>query len=295
MSERQFNPAQGAPEAPEDRAGDPGETAAQGGRAAVLVFMGAPRSDAVRWGWGPSGPAARANLSKHVLDRLVRSPLREHPAARAADVLVFYDEAMGEQAVPAGVHGCHRQHGSGFAERLLDAVSRVWKMGYDRVVIVGTDVPHLGGRHVRTALGLLQGSPLVVGPDAGGGCYLIALRRGWEGLLARVEWGRNTDFAELLRLGGSRCVAMRQVLRDLDGPDTIRHLCRRGLPGWLRYALARVVKALERAAGLGIRAARECDDALPPVSALATGYRNTTGPPGWLAWAGGRCAAQGVA
>jgi hypothetical protein len=89
------------------------------------------------------------------------------------------------------------QSGDDFGSRLRHAVGHVLAAGFERVIVVGTDVPGLRAAHLRRAAARLERAPLVLGEDHAGGCWLIGLRGGHEGLLAGVEWRRDRDFAQL--------------------------------------------------------------------------------------------------
>jgi len=155
-----------------------------------------------------------------------RPPARLH-LGRAAD---------GPRRIPGDVR-CTGQRGSHFGARLDAALRSVLRRGAPDappVVVVGTDVPDLTGRHVRRALELLDGEPdrVVVGPSPDGGFYLLAASRPIEGLASDVSWCSRRTLATLRRLleeSGRELVLMGPLV-DLDRPaDLERWLA--GLPG----------------------------------------------------------------
>ena len=125
--------------------------------------------------------------------------------------------------VPAGVT-LHGQAGDGFGERLDNAVSTL-AAGYDRVVIVGRDCPQLDAADVVTAFASLGNEArLVLGPDQGGGCWLIGLNLADAAILAGVRWCGGTDFAELLARAGDGGAAVLSQKIDLDRLADARRL-----------------------------------------------------------------------
>lgn len=224
----------------------------------------APEREALRRGWGgDSGVEAARGLLTHLLERLGKSA--------GADVIVYHEGTVGRDAGGA-VSAWRRQRGSSFGERLRDAVGRTLAEGYERVVVVGADIPHLRGAHVRRALELLDRHEVALGRDTGGGCYLIGLRAGAEDRLLNVRWGKGTDFERLSRAGDAG--VLDQVLRDLDSERDITRLCPRGLPSWLRRKLAKVAA---RRGGTRVRL-RETETCRPEETAASAGV-SERGPP----------------
>lgn len=71
---------------------------------------------------------------------------------------------------------CIPQTGDGLGGRMQEAVSAVFSEGVGRIVLIGSDLPHLAPRTLAAGFaGLRQGSEVVLGPSADGGYYLIGL------------------------------------------------------------------------------------------------------------------------
>ena len=132
----------------------------------------------------------------------------------------------------------HRQIGRGFAERLEHAVRSLADAGYERLVVVGRDCPDLSRGDVRTAFEALEaGGDLVLGPDHGGGCWLIGLPAARRELLDGVRWCRGRDFRQLVGRAGGLAVTILATKLDLDGSadlGRLSQLCR----NWRRVLAA---------------------------------------------------------
>lgn len=143
------------------------------------------------------------------------------------------------------------QEGAGFGPRLEHSLGNAFGHGDGPVLVVGTDVPGLAGRHLANALESLAGDPdrVVLGPSPDGGFYLLAASRPIPGLGAATRWCRPDTLRVLvsaLRAAG-RPVTLLAPLADLDRPaDLERWLSTcaaqefrwRALAGLLRQALA---------------------------------------------------------
>lgn len=156
---------------------------------------------------------------------------------------LFTLSAVSDPPLPADVHlfssglgnhaaGCalHRQRGRSFAEKLENAVEEIKDLGYEEIVIVGRDCPHLNETDIASAFDALQSRRLVLGPDHRGGCYLIALRAIDRHLLRRVRWNQNTDCAELRTRCGWAEVFLLAVKHDLDSWADVQIVARLGGP-----------------------------------------------------------------
>ena len=139
---------------------------------AILVFARGPRVESrlKLLGRGDRGTGASA-----------ATLLLEHSLAVArgsgADTIVAGDEEIARSR-PAGVR-LLLQRGTGFGERLRNAVADTFALGYRRVVVIGTDTPALSPVLCDAALkALAVGSSrtVVLGPSRDGGYYLHRLQ-----------------------------------------------------------------------------------------------------------------------
>jgi rSAM/selenodomain-associated transferase 1 len=73
----------------------------------------------------------------------------------------------------------HSQVGAGLAERMARAFNEgLGQPGIESMVMIGSDQPMVGQARLVEAHGALEaGADVVFGPDAGGGYYLVGLRR----------------------------------------------------------------------------------------------------------------------
>jgi glycosyltransferase A (GT-A) superfamily protein (DUF2064 family) len=158
----------------------------------------------------------------HRLAPLLTIPRLAHHELRA-DVHLFTTRRLLGDAN----HLVHSQRGRSFGERLENAVETLARSGYERIVVVGRDVPQLTADDVRTALGALDSHRLVLGPDHRGGCWLIAFHaRDRASLLNGIHWQQNIDFAELAsRIAPGQLLTL-EVKIDLDRWQDARLLAR---------------------------------------------------------------------
>jgi rSAM/selenodomain-associated transferase 1 len=68
------------------------------------------------------------------------------------------------------------QEGDDLGERLWHGFQALSRRGYDDIVVVGSDSPHLPAAYVRRAFHLLATADVVIGPAEDGGYYLLGQR-----------------------------------------------------------------------------------------------------------------------
>lgn len=94
-------------------------------------------------------------------------------------------------------HGVHLldQVGEDLGARMDQAFRAIFARGYQRVLVVGTDLPSLPGACYTQAFTLLADHDLVLGPSLDGGYYLIGLRRPAPELFVGMPWSTDRVFA----------------------------------------------------------------------------------------------------
>lgn len=117
------------------------------------------------------------------------------------------------------------QHGNDLGARMLNSFSDQFKMGYSRLIIIGTDCPDLNSELLLNAFNALESHDIVIGPAADGGYYLLGMSKLYPELFEGVEWstsevyGQTVDIISKLGLSFS----LMPVLRDLDNEDDLKY------------------------------------------------------------------------
>ena len=184
-----------------------------------------------------------ASLQAALITRAVAVATTVAPAA----TFVAFDppDAGGELAgfLPSAVE-LVPQRGGHLGERLAAAVTDVYAAHQGLLVVVGTDIPLLGARHLRDAFAALAGGDhVVLGPAHDGGYYLAGMTRPAPALfdIAPELWGGPGVLAATVarvEVEGLRCHLLEE-LRDLDTPDdAVALMTEPSLPSALRPLLA---------------------------------------------------------
>ena len=118
------------------------------------------------------------------------------------------------------------QQGDDLGARMRHVFDHLFAQGYQRVCLVGTDVPSLPLVHYREALEALPRHDLVIGPARDGGYYLIGLTRPCPELFTNIPWStdRVLDLTQQKAVAAGMKVAVLPTWSDVDTVDDLRAL-----------------------------------------------------------------------
>ena len=197
----------------------------------LLVFTRYPEAGAVKTRLaGALGDAGAADLHRAMTEHTLRRLRR----LQARTEVWFCGGTEGAMRAWLGDELNYRVQGPGdLGDRLCAALRYSFERGEDKVVVVGADCPDLRADHVEEAVQLLDHHPVVLGPAADGGYYLLALRAFHGDLFRSIPWGTDRVRIETsLRAEGLGLeVGYLEDLSDVDRPEDLPHWYRVFAPG----------------------------------------------------------------
>jgi uncharacterized protein len=210
----------------------PPDTAHRSTPAALVIFAKAPIPGQVKTRLCPPlTPDEAATLyGSFVLDMLERSktavarlklPIDRYLACMPSSTLVFFKIMEERQSV-----NLVDQVGDDLGTRMQHTFETMFMKGYQRVFIVGTDVPSLPLDHYAQALALLTKNDLVLGPALDGGYYLIGLKQMVPDLFVGIPW--STDRVLAMTQEKATILGLKTALlppwRDVDTIEDLQAL-----------------------------------------------------------------------
>ncbi len=199
---------------------------------ALVIFAKAPIPGQVKTRLCPPlTPDEAATLhGSFVLDTLERTrtavaklklPFDRYLACSPSSTLVFFkimEERQGVKLID--------QVGDDLGVRMQHAFETLFARRYQRVLIVGSDVPSLPLQHYMQALTMLERHDLVLGPALDGGYYLIGLNTPAPALFENIPWSTNQVLA--LTCERAKTLGLHAGLlpewRDIDNIDDLKAL-----------------------------------------------------------------------
>ena len=146
-----------------------------------------------------------------------------------ADVYVFFTprekrdafkKLLGEDAVLLP------QYGEDLGQKMKNAIGAVLRMGYQKVVLMGTDIPHIHTETIHNAFDNLENKDIVIHPALDGGYYLIGMKREYESIWNIRRYGTNTVMYDTLQhmKEENLSIAVGQMYYDIDGKEDLKQL-----------------------------------------------------------------------
>ncbi len=81
------------------------------------------------------------------------------------------------------------QEGKDLGERMRNAFSKVFNLGFKNVSIIGSDCYELKSDHIQQAFVQLEKNAVVIGPSKDGGYYLLGMKKLHPQLFNAKNWG----------------------------------------------------------------------------------------------------------
>lgn len=144
-------------------------------------------------------------LAKKGLVRSLSAHIKQ--ITKACDLpVIYYDES--------------KQYGATFGAKYSNALQDVYNLGYDAIITIGTDSPHLEARHILKAKEGLLNDNAVIGPTFDGGYYLLGIAKedfDYNTFL-NFSWNTETVYNEMSQvLTHKKCnTIVLQKLWDID-------------------------------------------------------------------------------
>ena len=174
-------------------------------RTAILLFARTPKAE-IQHKWLPKGELLYAQFNDHSLNLIQRS------------------------GIPFFHFSEKDQRGTNFGEKFCNAIQRIFDSGFDRIISIGNDSPHLSLLEIKTAIQSLEAGNQVLGPSRDGGIYLLGVLKSKfdKQRFLEFSWSRRCLYKELkehLEINGENPHILRAFI-DIDKPTDIPLLLR---------------------------------------------------------------------
>jgi rSAM/selenodomain-associated transferase 1 len=134
-----------------------------------------------------------------------------------ADKRVCYADFIDEQDVwHNDVFQKKLQNGVDLGERMRHAFEDAFEEGYQKVVVIGTDLLDLKTEILENAFASLEDFDVVIGPAADGGYYLLGLKAPNDAIFENKTWGTDTVLRDTLSDLETKSVCLLETLNDID-------------------------------------------------------------------------------
>ncbi|MBQ7092403.1 MAG: TIGR04282 family arsenosugar biosynthesis glycosyltransferase [Clostridia bacterium] len=124
--------------------------------------------------------------------------------------------------------GFFPQQGSDLGERMFNAIAYVIGLGYDAVILTGSDLPRLTYEHISCSFAALEKADVVIGPTSDGGYYLIGMKRASFAPFDVQGYGGSTVYQSTINAisKAGLTFALAPMCDDTDTPEDLHALAK---------------------------------------------------------------------
>ncbi len=158
---------------------------------ALILFVKAPRIGTVKTRLQPELTLEQSLI---LYRAMVEDLVSQFDEVNFCDLKIFFHpaDAIGEMKdwLGAGLD-YFPQHGEDLGEKMHRAITEMLHQKYQKVALVGSDIPTLDPATVVRAFVSLDDYDVVLGPSTDGGYYLVAMKQSYSELFEGIAWSTH--------------------------------------------------------------------------------------------------------
>ncbi|QCE40731.1 TIGR04282 family arsenosugar biosynthesis glycosyltransferase [Psychroserpens sp. NJDZ02] len=141
-----------------------------------------------------------------------------------SDKAVYYSVKIRENDLwDSNIYQKHQQFGDDLGIRMQNAFKAGFDAGYNKIVIVGSDLHDLQPKHITQAFEALDTNDVTIGPAEDGGYYLLGMKTLHKDVFKNKNWGTETVFDDTIKNLKNESVFLLEQLNDVDTYEDIKN------------------------------------------------------------------------
>lgn len=133
------------------------------------------------------------------------------------DKAIYYSVKVRENDIwNKSIFQKHQQKGMDLGIRMQNAFKNSLEAGYEKVIIVGSDLYDLTPNHINKAFSKLDTNDVVIGPAEDGGYYLLGMKTLQPNIFENKDWGTSSVRKDTLKNLQEVSVHLLDELNDID-------------------------------------------------------------------------------
>jgi rSAM/selenodomain-associated transferase 1 len=142
----------------------------------------------------------------------------------SCDKAVYYSVKVRDNDIwDTNIYQKHQQKGEDLGIRMQNAFKNSFDAGYEKVMIVGSDLFDLTPNHINQAFDKLNTNDVLIGPAEDGGYYLLGMKKLQPNIFQNKEWGTSTVRKDTLNDLQKVTVHLLDELNDVDVIEDIEN------------------------------------------------------------------------
>ncbi len=190
-----------------------------GARGLLIIFTRNPELGKVKTRLAKTvGDEAALDIYKFLLQHTVKVT-----ESLPFDKAVYYSVKVRDNDLwDASIFQKHAQHGDDLGQRMQHAFNAAFESGYEKAVIIGSDLQELQPKHLEQAFAALDEHDVVMGPAEDGGYYLLGMKILQPNIFQNKAWGTETVRRDTLQDLQEVSVHLLEELNDVDYYEDIK-------------------------------------------------------------------------
>jgi rSAM/selenodomain-associated transferase 1 len=141
------------------------------------------------------------------------------------DKYVFYSETIYKDDIwDPDIYRKKLQNGNDLGEKMENAFSEILGMGYEKAIIIGSDIYDLNKKDIESAYSALQTSQFVIGPAHDGGYYLLGMKELHNKIFKNKAWGTDAVLKKTLEDLEDEKYVLLEERNDVDYYEDIKNV-----------------------------------------------------------------------
>lgn len=140
-----------------------------------------------------------------------------------SDQLIFYSDKIQDNDVWTATN-CKKQIQTkgDLGQKMLAAFQYGFSLGYQKILIIGSDLYNLRPKHIESAFEQLENYDVVIGPALDGGYYLLGLNFIIPKIFKQKQWSTSSVLKETLSDLKEFNVNLLEPLNDIDTYEDLK-------------------------------------------------------------------------
>jgi hypothetical protein len=147
---------------------------------------------------------------------LLRHTMTESQAIDCDKYLFYDEEIIHNDNWSNDIYKKRVQFGFDLGDKMQNAFELLFKQGYRKCIIIGSDLFELKSQHINDAFIKLECNEVVIGPAEDGGYYLLGLKKTTPSIFKNIDWGNASVLTDTLKKLENTKIDFLEMLNDID-------------------------------------------------------------------------------
>lgn len=116
------------------------------------------------------------------------------------------------------------QRGEDLGSKMYNAINHVLSLGYEKVILIGSDIPHIKNEDILNGFEILEEKDIVLGPSYDGGYFLVGMKKSNVGIFnISKRWGGKSVLESTIDMANNQglTIGLASKYMDIDTKEDL--------------------------------------------------------------------------